>query len=433
MAQQLGAPSDSYGPVTRLPPAAGDVGTGVSLPEVRRYDTTGTRGLVHVDPTGPATIVDGGAEGLSDLAAFGGLPARAPILYAGDLSRAALRAQARRGAQIVITDSNRRREFLPQSTQQNLGPTLAAGQPLPTNAALINPFVNAGTNGQTVSVLQGALSITAPTQAGELQFPEHAPIAAFDGSLSTSWVANRYLPVYDRWIQITLGSPRDVPYVDLYPLSDSHGIVKQVDVNGVPATLGSGWTRVRVNLRHVLTIRVTIDKVLQPKVGLGGPGGFREIRIPGVHVRQLLRPPVITARALAGTDLSHDSLRYVFERTTGDDPFKRNPYGTTTLLDSPQDRGDAEQSIDRLIFAPAARSYTASAWVYPAVGTADSALDRLAGLRGADAFDSSSRFRTSPPTVPRARSVPRAAPAGSPSTNPAKPPTPGSAGRRASR
>jgi hypothetical protein len=396
MAQQLGAPSDSYGPIKRLAPAAGDVGAGVSLPEVRRYHTTGTRGLVHVDPTGPATIVDGGAEGLAELAAFGGLPSSTPILYAGDLSRAALRAQAGRGAQIVVTDSNRRREFLPQSTQQNLGPTLAAGQSLPANAALINPFVNAGTNGQTVSVLQGALSMTAPTQAGELQFPEHAPIAAFDGSLSTSWVANRYLPVYDRWIQITLDSPHDVPYVDLYPLSDSHGIVKRVDVNGVPATVGPGWTRVRVNLHHVSAIRVTIDKVLQPKVGLGGPGGFREIRIPGVHVRQLLRPPVTTARALAGTDLSHDSLRYVFERTTGDDPFKRNPYGTTTLLDSPQDRGDAEQYIDRLIFAPAARSYTASAWVYPAVTTADSALDRLAGLRGADTFDSSSRFQDQP-------------------------------------
>ena len=45
--------------------------------------------------------------------------------------------------------------------------------------------------------------------------------------------ANRYLPVYDRWIQIALDSPHDVPYVDLYPLSDSHGIVKQVDVNGI--------------------------------------------------------------------------------------------------------------------------------------------------------------------------------------------------------
>ena len=64
------------------------------------------------------------------------------------------------------------------------------------------------------------------------------------------------------------------------------------------------------------------------------PGGFREIRIPGVHVRELLRPPVITARALAGTDLQRDSLSYVFERATGDDPFRRDPTGSTTVLNS---------------------------------------------------------------------------------------------------
>ncbi len=397
LSEQLGpTPSDSYGPVRRLPAAAGDISPGVSLPEVRRYDTSGGRGLVHVDPLSPTTIVDGGAEGLADLAAFGGLPAKAPIFYAGDLSTQAMRAQAARGAQIVITDSNRRREFLPQSTQQNLGPTLAADQPLPTNAADINPFVKDGTNAQTVAVLEGARSIVAPTQAGELQFPEHAPIAAFDGSLSTSWVADRYLPVYDRWIQITFNAPRDVPYVRVYPLSDSHGVVKEVDVNGIHSAVGPGWTTIRVNLHHVLTVRVTIDKVLQPKVGLGGPGGFREIEIPGVHVRQLLRPPVMVARALSGTNLTRNSITWVFERTTGDDPFKRNPYGTNTLLDNAQDRGDAEQYIDRLVFAPATRSYSARAWVYPAIGTSDSALDRLVGLRSADTFDSSSRFQDQP-------------------------------------
>ncbi len=397
LSQQLGPkPSVSYGPVTSHPVAAGDIGPPADLPEVRRYDVSGGRGLVHVDPAGPSTIVDGGAEGLANLAAFDGLPAHNPILYAADLSTAALRAQAARGAQIVITDSNRRREFLPQSTAQNLGSTEPADQPLPINAAEIDPFAKDGTNAQTVTVLDGARSIIAPSQAGELQFPEHAPIAAFDGQLSTSWVANRYLPLNDRWIQITFNKPRDVPYVDLYPLDDSHGFVKEVDVNGVHHQLGPGWTRIYLNFHHVTTLRVTIDDVIQPKVGLGGPGGFREIRIPGLHARELLRPPVVAARALASQDLSHDSLSWVFERTTGDDPFKRNPYGTTTVLDSPLDRGDAEQYIDRLVFAPATRSYTARAWVYPAVDTPDSALDRLVGVRSADSFNSSSRFQDQP-------------------------------------
>src|SRR6185312_14619263 len=85
-----------------------------------------------------------------------------------------------------------------------------------------------------------------------------------------------------------------------------------------------------------------------------------------------------------------------FERTSGDDPFRRNPYGTATVLNDPQDRGDAEAQIERLVFAPAARSYSVAAWVYPAVNTADSTLDRLAGYTGPERFDSSSRFQDQP-------------------------------------
>ena len=101
-------------------------------------------------------------------------------------------------------------------------------------------------------------------------------------------------------------------------------------------------------------------------------------------------------RDLAGADLSHDALTYVFDRVTGDDPFARSPYGVDTLLDDPSDRGDAEARIQRIVFAPATRSYSVGAWVYPAGSAADSALDRLAGYRGADTFDSSGRFQNQP-------------------------------------
>jgi hypothetical protein len=394
--QGLSTPDRSYGPVRQHPAASGDIGPGVALPEVRRYDISSGREIVHVDPTGTPTIVDGSAESLADLAAFGSLPSRRPIRYAADLTAGQLRSQAAAGADLVVGDSNRRQEFLPESTQQNLGATLGATEPIPTGAAVIDPFPRDGTDAQTVSVLQGARSLYAPTEPGELQFPEDAPIAAFDGNLSTAWVADRNLPPFDRWIQIGFNAPRYVPYVDLYPLSDSHGVVTEVDINGIHHAVGHGWTRIPVHLRSVSVLRITIDHLVQPKVGLAGAGGFREIRIPGFHVRELLRPPVVLGRDLAGRDLRHDSLTYLFERTTGDDPFRRNPYGTNTLLDNPQDRGDAETQIARLVFAPAARSYTADAWVYPAVTTADSTLDRLAGYGGSDTFDSSSRFQDQP-------------------------------------
>lgn len=395
LASQLGAPARSYGPVTKLPPASGDIGSPVSLPEVRRYDIPPGRGIVHVDPTGPATIVDGSAASLADLAAFGALPSTDPILYAGDQTASSVRRLAAAGANLVVGDSNRRRGFWPESTQQNLGATLGSADPISTGTAVIDPFPRAGTDAQTVSVIQGARYVDGPSQPGELQFPEDGPLAAFDGSLATAWVADRYLPTSDRWIEVGFPAPRKVPYVDVYPL-DTHGIVTEVDVNGIHHSIAPGWTRIPVHLRDVSAVRVTIDHVIEPTVGLGGPGGFREIRIPGLHVRQLLRAPIVLGRNLAGADLRHDSLTYVFERTTGDDPFKRNPFGVTTALNEPQDRGDPETQIDRAVFAPASRSYAVDARVYPAVGTADSTLDRLAGYTGPEAFDSSSRFQDQP-------------------------------------
>ena len=394
--QGLGTPSRAYGPVSRLPPAKGDLDGAVALPEVRRYDIASPRGIVHVDPVTRPTILDGGATSLADLAAFGALPGSAPLLFAGDQGQRTIQSAAGTGADLVVGDSDRRRVFLPESTEQNRGPVLRSDDAVRDTEAVINPFPSAGTDAQTVAVLKGASYLTAPTAPGQLQFPEHGPIAALDGDPATAWIADRYLPVSRRYIEVGFSSPRDVPYVDLLPLSDAHGVVSEVDVNGVRHAVGRGWTRIALGLHAVRALRVTIDHVVEPRHGLGGPGGMREIRVPGLHVSQSLRAPIVLGRALAGRNLEHDSLTYLFERSTGDQPFRRNPYGTLTALNDPQDRGDPEAQIDRVVFAPAPRSYRMDAWVYPALGSPDPELDRLAGLRGPVSFASSSRFQDQP-------------------------------------
>jgi len=394
--QGLAAPAHSYGPVAGYLPAAGDLGAVMRLPEVRRYDLAGSRGIVHVDPVGPATVVDGSAQSLGDLAAFGALPSTAPVLYAADQSRSQLRHLAAAGAELVIGDSNRRQAYVPQTAQQNRGSVLASNASFATGEATLNPFTTAGTAAQTVSALQGARYVTSPSQFGELQFPEDGPFAAFDGKLTTEWIADRNAPVTDRWVQVGFTAPRNVPYVDVTPFDDAHGTVTQVDVNGINHAVGPGRTRIAVHLHDVSAIRVTVTGLIKPRQGDAGAGGFREIGIPGLHPRQWLRAPIVIGRDLAGADLSHDSLSYLFARQTGDDPFRRSPYGATTLLDDPRARGDAETQLQRIVFVPAARSYRASAWVSPAVPAPDSALDRLAGYRGRVRYDSSSRYQDRP-------------------------------------
>jgi arabinofuranan 3-O-arabinosyltransferase len=391
--QGLGAPRD-YGPLTSVAPAPGRIDPTRSLAQVRQFNLSPGRGIVHVDQ-GPPTVVDGSAQGLADLAAFGQLPAQAPILYAGDLSTKAIRSDAAAGANIVITDSNRRQVFSPQFTQQDFGPVLTAGQPFTADEATLNPFAAKGTAAQTVTLVRGAAALEAPSIYGLAQFPELGPLAAFDGNLATSWVPYPNLPPAQRWVQIDFSHPRDVPYIDVYPLVGPQTTVKSVAIDGRIFPVSPGGTRIPLHAHAMASLRIALAHVVRLNAN-SGPGGLREVRIPGVHVTEVLRPPVQAASALAGRDLSHAALTWLFARQTADDPFRANRYVDEPVQNDPADAQDPETLIARQVSSPAQRSYTADARVTPAVAAPDSAFDALSGVRSRATFTSSSRFENEP-------------------------------------
>jgi hypothetical protein len=123
-------------------------------------------------------------------------------------------------------------------------------------------------------------------------------------------------------------------------------------------------------------------------------------------VRELLRPPALAEQALAGRDLRPTPLSYVFERTTADDPFRRDPVpppppasGNRSEAEAALVRGaqDPETGIDRLLTPPAAREWRADGWATISPAAPDPALDRLAGARlGAASFSSSARYQGRP-------------------------------------
>ncbi|HEY7075249.1 MAG TPA: discoidin domain-containing protein, partial [Solirubrobacteraceae bacterium] len=388
---QLGPPQRAWGPVTPAARTAGTLGPPRRLPQVRAWDRPGARPLVRVEPDAPATVVDGSASGLAGLAAFGPLNGR--LVYAADASAAAIRA----ARDVVITDSNRRQVFAAAQMEQNHGATVAAGEGFSPDAAVLDPFPRAGAAGQTVAVLSGAAYLRAPYSPAFPQFPERRPLAAFDGDPGTFWQADRNLGDDRHWVEIGFTAPRDVDHVDLLPYSDARGRVTAVEIAGRHyAVRPDGWTRLALHLHGVRSLRVRIAGLVKPPAPVrAGAGGIRELRIPGVRVRDALRPPVLAERALAGRDLRHTGLTYLFERTTGDDPFRRDPaIGTAGALDT-RDRGDGESGLARVFAPPAARAWTADGWVTVAAHAPDSALDALAGARGAR-WGSSGRFQGRP-------------------------------------
>ena len=74
---------------------------------------------MRIEPATSPTVVDGSAQGIADIAALGELPAPQPLFYAGDEPAAVVRRQAVAGADVFITDSNRRRVFVASRIRQN--------------------------------------------------------------------------------------------------------------------------------------------------------------------------------------------------------------------------------------------------------------------------------------------------------------------------
>ncbi len=367
--------------------AAAQLARGAGLgPDARRPDSGAVRvypvlgpGLVRVRPLRGPLVVDGSAATLAGLAALGGLPRERAILYAADQSPAQLRRAARGGADIVVGDSNRRRTLLASQPRQAEGPTLAADAEVPRDGAVLNPFPDRGTDAQTVAVYEGARALTAPFSPSFVQFPEHRPYAAFDGDPATWWTAERNFDDDRRWVEIDFGRRIDVPEIELLPQREGRTDLIAVEIAGRRHDLRPGWNRLRVGLRDVERLRVAVAAVAgPPPTRTRGPGAIAEIRIPGVRVRERLRPPVVAARALAGTDLTHASLAYALERTTGTDPFHRRaqldpdatsvPSGDNQSAALVANAGDGETAIARRLLLPAARRWRADGWITVAPG-----------------------------------------------------------------
>ncbi len=394
--QGLGRPTHADGPRRAVASAPGELAAPVTLPEVREYRTP-TAGMLRVLPQSKPTILDGDGGGVIDLAAFGELDPGRALRYAADLTPAEIRAAAQTGANLVITDSDRRQVFVTSSLFQNAGPVLGPEDPISNDSAVLNPFTARGTAAQTVQQVGGGISyVRALDSPGFPQFPEHDAFAAIDGNPHTEWLADRHLQGFQRYLQVGFPHPRSVSSVNLTPFDNPRADVRAVTVNGHRFAVRPGVNHLVLGLRHVSQLTVALTSVTHPLVRAGGGGGITELAIPGVHPTQTLRPPVLIQQALAGADLDRDALTYLFSRVTGDRPFARQPVEPDPELGQIDYPGDGETVLSRSLTLPAARRFSASAWITAAATASDAALDRLVGYRGSASFTSSSRFASRP-------------------------------------
>ena len=150
----LGAPRE-FGPATRnRPPADYPADDPLDLriaaetpdpPRVALFDVADAVPIVHTAPTERPVLLSGDAEGIVDAAAAGIVDGRSLVLETAALTPTQRRAQLRRGADLVLTDSNRRRnqQFF-VGVRDNYGYTERAGQDSSVAEFRLDPFSGTG-------------------------------------------------------------------------------------------------------------------------------------------------------------------------------------------------------------------------------------------------------------------------------------------------
>ena len=276
------------------------------LPPVVTYPQPGTQ------------LMSGGPESLLALADRGLLgPA---TVIAGDDAAGA-------DARHVVTDGLRRREVAFGLGRENGSETLTAEAPVAVGQPVADFTVVAGERHDTEALLLGARRVTASSSASDasafrLHRPDRQPWAAVDGDQETAWVSGSSSGAIGQWLEIDLGTPRDLTGTQLSVL-DAPYLGPAVSAVEVITDAGRAMTHLHPGalLQAVVVppgpsrrIRVRVADV----AGRDGPGvlaGIRELSIPGVDIsRSLVVPDDVPLGQTEGAPL------YLFDRATGARP-----------------------------------------------------------------------------------------------------------------
>ncbi len=365
-------------------------------PPVALFPVTGVPSIVHAAPSSQPVIVAGDAEGIVDSAAAGLLDGDQLVLYLASLDRTDLRRALDAGADLVLTDSNRRRaQSWFASVRDATGATERAGEhPADDDRDFrLDTAPTTGDASRTVTEQRGGTA--GATSYGDLDryTPEDRPANAVDGDLTTAWrVAGNGELDGDRLVlrptvpekvdQVTLVQPqagvRDRVLTSVRLRFDDG---TTTDVVLGPESLTPTGQVVELAPRTVHSLGV--EPLTTNQDGSGGAGanpvGFAEVRVGDTRVTETVRLPVDVARRV-GTHADGHRLDVVMTRLRVDPSLR--------------DRLDEERALVRRFVLPDARSFGVSGTARVDPNVPDATLDSVLGTTASGAtFGASSHLR----------------------------------------
>ena len=331
-------------------------------------------------------MVDGDASGLVNAAAMGLLDTNPTILYAGtlDTDKSLQKSSLSHPADLLVTDTNRKRGFRWNSLEENAGYTETASQSPDTedpSDAPLNIFPKAPADAQTTTQFNGISAVSASSYANSVTyFAEDRPSAALDNDVQTQWLDDSFATPLGQWWQIKLARPMSIGTVTLVQpqTGDPNRWITRVTltfdggspvtVNLGPASRTTGGQRLTFPARRFTTMRIRVDAFAGTHTFTGATAvGFAEVRIPGVQADETVALPQDLLRA-AGPSSVNDRLTFLFTRLRS---ANKPP------------RSDIEPFLSRSFWlsTPRVFSLTGQARISPLIP--DDAIDRLVGRPGA--------------------------------------------------
>lgn len=356
------------------------------LPPLERYRVADPRPIVRAESVAGTLLVDGDNFALPAMAGAGLLDRQPAYRLLGGMAIWQLEQALDDGARVVMTDTNRRRDWDVQKTGDGYSVTLQASDQVDagrTRTLYDDP------DRQTVTVLEGVKSVTATASGSPFgPSPIGRPEFAFDGETRTAWIFGAFNTVGGQSLTVEFEQPQTISRITLRPYREQGAQIAKV-------RLQVGETELEVPVPDESLVEATFPPTETSSVTLevtgvrgegGNPVGFREIDVPGVRVAAVARLPQTLSRL--AENLSPDYR----------DRLARAPLDIllTRQAGKPDVPGDDEESrLERMFTLPAERRFEFSGTA--TVGDlSDLAIDELAGVEGPVRAWSSSRLLDAP-------------------------------------
>lgn len=364
-------------------------------PSVGVIPVTDPRPMLRTESAQAPLIIAGDAHGLVTAAGAGMVDPDRPVFYSAafaDDPDALVALADEPGAELIVTDSNRKQGLRWGSVRENRGYTETADrEPIITDVTdnRLEVFPDAGTDTQTVVETRGGATVNATTYGNGVSYtPGDKPLFAVDGSLRTAWRTGAFGKLTDDALQLTWDKPVTTDTITLvqsqrkvnrfmtqveFSFDDGSGdFTDPLVVDLGPESMDPDGQVIDFPERTFDRLQV---EILDTNVGeLADYGkvsevGIAELKVADTTLEDVVRPPEDLLDTL-GDDSLERPLAFVLKRASA------NP--EEVVLD------DEEPAMARILTVPETRTFGVKGLARIPLEQPDDKIDELFGMDSAD-------------------------------------------------